>query len=145
MTGRHGDAARRATLLLSVAAGGALGASGRYALQLLLPPEPAGVPWATLAANVAGCLLMGVLMVVLLEGLAVPHRLLRPFLGVGVLGGFTTFSAFVAEVDALARAGQAAAAGGYLAVTLLGSLLAVHAGIAGTRGLLRARREGTGW
>lgn len=144
MTARPGDPVRRVALPLSVAAGGALGASGRYGVQLLLPAEPSGVPWATLAANVAGCLLMGVLMVLLLEGTAAPHRLLRPFLGVGVLGGFTTFSAVATEVDALARAGQAAAAGGYLAVTLLGSLLAVHAGIAATRAALRRRREG-GW
>lgn len=140
-----GRLVRRLTLLLSVAAGGALGAAGRYGLQLLLPPEPGGVPWATLTANLAGCLLMGVLMVVLLEGLAVPHRLLRPFLGVGVLGGFTTFSAAAVEVEALARGGQAVAAGGYLAVTLLGSLLTVHAGIAVTRAAVRHRREGPGW
>ncbi|GAA0794558.1 fluoride efflux transporter FluC [Spirilliplanes yamanashiensis] len=104
-------------VVAAVAAGGALGALARHGLTTAWPSL-----WATLLVNVTGCLLIGAVAT------AVPHRrLLRPFLGVGVLGGYTTFSAFT--VDAL-RAGSPAVAFGYLAATVAGALLAVWAGAA---------------
>ncbi|WP_261988702.1 fluoride efflux transporter FluC, partial [Streptomyces sp. wa22] len=60
-------------------------------------------PWAVFAVNVTGCALIGVLMVLLAERGTVTHPLVRPFLGVGVLGGFTTFSTYAAS-SAPARA-----------------------------------------
>ncbi|MGY2061256.1 fluoride efflux transporter FluC, partial [Nocardia gipuzkoensis] len=86
----------RATLLATIAIGGSLGALARYGLAELWPTPPEGFPWATFTTNVSGCFLIGVLMV-LITDIWIAHRLLRPFLGVGVLGGFTTFSTYTNE------------------------------------------------
>jgi CrcB protein len=78
-------------VLGSIAVGGVVGSLARYGLGVIFPRDPGEWPWATWGINTAGCLLIGVLMV-LLSDMGTGHRLLRPFLGVGVLGGFTTFS-----------------------------------------------------
>jgi fluoride exporter len=117
-----------------VAAGGALGGLARYGLNELLPRAQSGFPWSTFAENVSGCALLGALMVVLLEVRA-PSRYLRPFLAVGVLGGFTTFSAYTAEVRGLLVGGRTQLAMAYLSVSLLAGVLATVAGIALARGL----------
>lgn len=127
-----------------VAAGGALGASTRYALALAVPWGGSGVPWATLTANVLGCLLIGVLMGVLVRhGPPGPepavHRLVRPFLGVGVLGGFTTFSTTLLESARLAGGGGPWEAAGYLLGTTVAALLAVHVGVRGAQRAGRGR------
>ena len=73
-----------------------------------------GFPWATFIENVSGGFLLGVLMVFLLD-VWLPHRYLRPFLGVGVLGGYTTFSTYMLESRDLLAGGRAATAFAYLA------------------------------
>jgi fluoride exporter len=108
-----------------VAAGGALGAAARYGVTLAWPS-----PWAILVVNVVGSIAIGAL-VELLGGLSAPHRLARPFLGTGVLGGFTTFSTYA--VDALELPVT------YLAGTLVGALAAVWLGMLGVRLLRRPR------
>lgn len=132
-------------VVAAVAAGGVLGAEARFGLSLALPPGPGGWPWSTLLINISGCLLIGALMVTITE-LTSPHRLLRPFLGIGVLGGYTTFSAYSVEVVQLLQAGRAGPALGYLAVTPVAALAAVWAGAAAVRALgrilLRRRRGG---
>ena len=115
-----------------ISAGGIVGAEARYALALAYPHRPDAFPWATFVANVTGCLLIGVLMVLITEVWSA-HRLLRPFLGVGVLGGYTTFSTYVVESQQLVTAGAAGTALLYLAGTLLAALAAVYAGIWITR------------
>ncbi len=127
-------------VLAAVAAGGALGAAARYGISVALPADPAEFPLATLLINTAGCLLLGALMA-LLAGLADPHRLARPFLGVGVLGGFTTFSTYALEVDRLLLAGRPGAAFGYLAGTVAAALTAVYLGDAAVRRLRRRGRS----
>ena len=114
---------------LAVAGGGALGAATRYALTEAWPPAAGGFPWVTFAINVSGCLLIGALMVYLLEVLP-PGRYARPFLAVGVLGGFTTFSTYAGETETLLRHGPAPVALGYLFGTLVAALLATWAGTA---------------
>lgn len=84
-----------AVLLLLVAAGGAFGALGRAGVAAILPASPGALPVATLAVNLLGCLLLGGL----LAGRPGPRR--QALLGTGVLGGFTTFSTFAVDVDAL--------------------------------------------
>ncbi|MFJ6194600.1 CrcB family protein [Micromonospora sp. NPDC092111] len=126
------------TVLGAIAAGGVLGALARAAVQAAVPHSPTGFPWSTFAVNVAGCLLIGVLMAVIGRRRVAP--LVRPFLGVGVLGGFTTFSAYVVDVHRALAAGAAGTALGYLAATLVGGLLAVAAGDAVAARLLD--REG---
>jgi len=113
---------------LLAAAGGALGALARWAVVLALPRSPGQWPWATLAVNLVGCLLIGVLLAVLSARRPDDERL-RTFLGAGVLGGFTTFSAFAVEAADLLRAGLPVLAGTYVTVSALGGLLAVALGI----------------
>src|SRR4051812_2348281 len=115
-----------------VAVGGALGAVARYGLSVGMPHRPGTFPWATFVTNVTGCLLIGVLTVLVTEVWAA-HRLLRPFLGTGVLGGYTTFSTYAVDVQQLVDAGRARTGLLYLAGTLVTALTAVYAGIAVTR------------
>lgn len=120
-------AARPGAVLGAVAAGGALGALVRAGLQHALPHGPTGFPWATFGVNLTGCLLIGVLMAALNRAGGHPP-LLRPFLGAGVLGGYTTFSTYAVDVHRALAAGAPAVAMGYLAATLLGALAAVWLG-----------------
>jgi CrcB protein len=110
-----------------IAAGGVLGALARFAVSTAWPHAPGAFPWATLLVNISGCLLIGVLMTIVLE-LTEPHRLVRPFLGVGVLGGYTTFSTASVELQRMLDAGRGVPALLYLAASLLGAVAAVWAG-----------------
>ncbi|MFD9574268.1 CrcB family protein [Streptomyces sp. NPDC059982] len=124
----------QARVLAAVAAGGALGASARYGIGLLWPAAPGGFPWATFWINVSGCALIGVLMVLIGEGgRSASHPLVRPFAGVGVLGGFTTFSTYAVEFSGLLDAGRARVALGYAALTVAAALGAVWAAASATR------------
>jgi CrcB protein len=124
-------------LLAVVSAGGIIGACARHALDLAWPRPPGAFPWATFVINVSGCVLIGVLMVLIIEVWSA-HRLLRPFLGVGVLGGYTTFSTYAVDVQRLLAAGAARTALLYLAGTVLAALAAVYAGVTLTRRVTRA-------
>jgi CrcB protein len=124
----------------AVAVGGVLGAEARYGLGLLWPAPGTAFPWTTLLINVVGCLVIGVFLVAVTEGRPA-HRLVRPFFGTGVLGGFTTFSTYCVDTRRLLVGHQPALAVGYLTGTLLAALVAVYAGAAGTRWWL-ARRGG---
>jgi CrcB protein len=114
---------------LAVAAGGAVGASGRYgfvaAVGLLFHP---GFPIGTLTANVAGSFLMGVLVEILALVWSPPEAV-RSFLVVGVLGAFTTFSAFSMEAVELLRQGATVAALAYILASVILSLAGVFAGM----------------
>jgi CrcB protein len=111
-----------------VALGGALGAAARYGLIVAWPHAPDGFPWATLVTNLSGCALIGVLMQLVTTRIA-PHRLVRPFFGTGVLGGFTTFSTYAVESRGLFAADRPGLAIGYLLGTLAGALGAVRLGM----------------
>lgn len=94
--------------LVQVALGGALGASARYLVNVAtMRLAGPGFPWATVIVNVAGSFLMGMLVVALAKTSGTRHA---PFLMTGLLGGFTTFSAFAIETVALAQAGTPALA-----------------------------------
>ena len=114
---------------LLAALGGASGALTRWAVVLALPRSSGEWPWATLTVNLVGCFLIGVLLAVL-ELRAPDAERMRTFLGAGVLGGFTTFSAFAVEFADLLRAGVLLLAAAYVAVSVLGGVLAVVAGAA---------------
>jgi CrcB protein len=124
-----------AALLLVVAAGGIVGAEARYGLGGLIDRPPTAYPRATSLINVSGCLLIGVLMATL--AVVGAHRLVRPFLGVGVLGGYTTFSTFAVDVDQLLHAQRWGVALGYLVSTAALAALAVCAGWSLTARVLR--------
>ncbi|MET9320148.1 CrcB family protein [Streptomyces sp. NPDC003038] len=120
-------------VLAAVAAGGAAGASARYGISLLWPAGPAAFPWATFGINVAGCALIGVLMVLISEGGRSAHPLVRPFVGVGVLGGFTTFSTYAVDFSRLLDEGEAGTALAYAGLTVVAAVGAVWAAAAVTR------------
>ncbi|HEY2794521.1 MAG TPA: CrcB family protein [Micromonosporaceae bacterium] len=132
-------ARHHAPVLGAIAAGGALGSLARYGLSVAMPPPPNGFPLATFVTNVGGCLLIGVLMVLITE-VWTGQRLLRPFLGVGVLGGFTTFSTSIVDVQRLVNHGRAATALLYLFATLAAALLAVIVGMTVTEYAVRSAR-----
>ena len=92
-----------------------------------------GLPWGTVIVNVVGSFLMGVLAVLLVERGASRHA---PFLMTGILGGFTTFSAFSLDAVALWERGEAVQAAAYVAGSVSLSLAALVAGMALTRGAL---------
>lgn len=125
-------------VVAAVAAGGVIGAAGRYGAALLWPVTPGGFPWSTLAVNAAGCAVIGVFMTLLDEGWSV-HRLVRPFFATGVLGGFTTLSAYALEIRQLVAHDAFATACAYLGATLLAALGGVWAASALTR-FVTARR-----
>lgn len=121
--------------LLSVAAGGAIGASLRYLTNVAVGRVIGhGFPWGTMTVNVVGSFLMGALVVTLARKGG--HAALAPFLMTGVLGGFTTFSAFSLDAFTLYERGQAGAAGAYVLASVLLSLAAIVAGVLVTRAVL---------
>jgi CrcB protein len=119
--------------LLLVMLGGAIGAGCRYqvggmALRLMGP----GFPWGTIGVNLTGGLLMGMLAGGLTR-IAGGGESLRLFLGAGILGGFTTFSAFSLETYTMLIRGQGLLAGTYALSSVAGSVLLIGAGIWLTR------------
>ncbi len=119
-------------VVVSVSAGGVLGALARYGIGHAWPAPAGSFPWATFVINVTGCLLIGALMV-LVTDVFTRQRLLRPFLGVGVLGGYTTFSTYAVEIRNLIAGGAPGTATLYLLGTLAAALLAVLAGMTAAR------------
>ena len=117
-----------------VMAGGAIGAALRFQTTLMaVRLGHTGFPAATLAVNILGGLLMGILAALVLRGhVAESFRL---FAGVGILGGFTTFSAFSLELFQMLERGAFLIALGYVLASVLLSLAAVAAGFAVTRSL----------
>jgi CrcB protein len=115
-------------LLAAVALGGAAGTLVRAAVARALPPSSTGFPWAILLVNLAGCAIVGFVIVAALERVA-PGRYFRPLVGTGFCGGLTTFSTFVVQVDLLVRAGHAMTALWYVTASLLGGLTATRAAV----------------
>ncbi|MET0864245.1 MAG: fluoride efflux transporter CrcB [Nakamurella sp.] len=120
--------------------GGAIGSLLRYQAGVFWPTPIGTFPSTTLLINVLGCLVIGGFMIVITE-IWDAHRLVRPFFGTGVLGGFTTFSTYSLDVVNLVRLGHPASAALYLFLTAIGAMLAVALGMLGTRRLARARRK----
>jgi fluoride exporter len=116
-------------ILLVIAAGGAVGSLARWGLGEAFSADSGSFPWATLIENVTGSFVLGVLMVFVID-VWPPSRYVRPFVGVGVLGGFTTFSTYALDTRALVTADRALLAAVYLFGTLAASLAAVWLGIA---------------
>ena len=115
---------------LLAALGGAGGALARWALTETLPSSPTGWPWDTLLVNLTGCFLVGMLLAVL-AGRSPQPAWAQPLLGVGVLGGFTTYSAFAMEVVRLVEGAALLLAAAYVLASVVGGAAAVVLG-AGT-------------
>lgn len=115
--------------LLLVMAGGALGSAGRYGVgRLTLSQLGPHYPWGTLVVNLMGGLAMGVLAGVLArfgEG----GQGWRHFLALGLLGGFTTFSAFSLDTATMIQRGDWGGAGLYALASVIGSVTALFLGL----------------
>jgi fluoride exporter len=114
--------------LAVISAGGVFGALARYGLQTAYPSPARGFDWVTFGINVSGCLLIGIVIVVAADSRRA-HPLLRPFVATGVLGGFTTFSTYVAGLQRELAAGAPRTALVYGAGTALAALAAAWAGV----------------
>ena len=119
--------------VILVLLGGAAGALARYGVGRAAGPD--AVPWATLAVNLAGSLLLGVVLGAAAEGRL--GELVLAGVGIGFLGAFTTFSTFSWEALALLRAGRVGLATAYVATSVVGGLLAAGLGLFAIRARLR--------
>ena len=124
-------------LVTLAAAGGAIGAAARYlvgigAARLL----GFGFPWGTLIVNVVGCLAMGLLIEMIAQKYSVTNEF-RTFVATGILGGFTTFSAFSLDFATLLERKQHVAASLYLGASVSLSIIALFAGLALARSVLQ--------
>ena len=119
-------------LVLAIAVGGAAGSVARWAIGTLSAPD-ATFPWTTLAVNVGGSLLLGVLLGASLVATAPAES--RLALTVGFCGGFTTFSTFSAESLRMIEAGAWGRAAAYVSLSVVLSIAAMATGIALGRAL----------
>ncbi len=116
-------------IVLWVALGGAIGSAARYGVTVWSGRVlGAGFPWGTLAVNIIGCFTMGLLIELMAQKLNVSMET-RAFLTTGILGGFTTFSAFSLDFALLVERKSYGLAGAYAAGSVILSLAAVFAGL----------------
>jgi len=118
--------------LVSVAAGGALGALARYWVSGVLNNASYKLPYGTMLCNVLGSFLMGVLFVLILEKARISPEM-RPLLMVGFLGAFTTFSTFSLETVTLLQEGHIMSAAIYILVSVVLCIAALSGGLWFTR------------
>jgi len=118
---------RQIDIIAAVGLGGALGTLARYAMAVALPVEPRHIPWSTLIINLSGSFLIGIVMYLVLRSSST--RYMRPFLVIGVLGGFTTFSTFAVESVQLVRE-RPLIAMIYVVISVIGGALSALAGSA---------------
>ena len=122
-------------LLILATIGGAIGSGARHLVNVgMTRALGLGFPWATLTVNVIGSFLMGFLVDMILRRFGGSPEL-RTFLATGILGGFTTFSAFSLDISTLLGRGQTEAAISYIVASVAISLLALYAGLALSRAL----------
>ncbi|HLZ37856.1 MAG TPA: CrcB family protein [Mycobacteriales bacterium] len=118
----------RPTVLASVFVGGFAGGLARYAVTMAWPAPASSFPWAIFLINTSGAFALALLLVLVIEILP-PTTHLRPALGTGFLGAFTTFSSVVTAVDHLAAQGRANVAAVYLLASTLAGLSAASLGL----------------
>lgn len=109
-----------------------MGAAARFGLGVAVPHLPGRFPWSTFLVNVTGCLALGFLMLVVIE-VAATSRYARPFLAVGFLGGYTTFSTYALEARDLLVLGRPGLAAIYVFGSVVAGLLAVWIGACAAR------------
>ena len=123
--------------VMAIALGGALGAVARHFIShWSVVALGNGFPWGTLTVNVVGCFALGVVVEVMALVWS-PAAEWRAFLTVGVLGAFTTFSAFALDISILHERGEMLQAILYVTVSVAGSIAAIFAGMSLTRTVLQ--------
>lgn len=123
------------SIVAAVAAGGAAGSAARYMVSVLIQRMiGTGFPWGTLTVNIVGSLIMGALVSAIALRWSVGQTG-QAFLMIGLLGGFTTFSAFSLDVATLVERNATGAAAGYVIASVVLSIGALFAGMALSRSL----------
>lgn len=120
--------------------GGSVGGGARYATGVLWVSPAGSFPLPILTVNLTGAFLLGIVLGV--AGRMGPSRYVRPLLGTGFCGGFTTFSSVVVTSAQLVAAGHGTVAGAYLGANLAGGLAAGWLGVVLARGLYGGHRVG---
>jgi fluoride exporter len=128
---------------LSTAVGGALGAPTRYEMGRLIHVGANGFPWATFMVNLTGSLVLGIVAILVIEHLP-PTQFLRPFIIVGFLGAYTTYSTYMVETDLLVKDGHVDVAMTYVVASALLGLVFVWIGMLAGRRLPVWRPAPTG-
>jgi CrcB protein len=128
----------RPTVLAVIFAGGVLGGLARYGITEAWSGSATAFPWSTLALNTIGAFAL-TLLVVLIGEVLVPRRMLRPLVGTGFLGAFTTFSSVMTTADRLLAHGEAPTAVLYLVGSVLCGAAAVGTGLLAARAVVAAQ------
>ena len=115
-------------VVLAVFVGGIFGGFARYGIGLAWPPAVGGFPWDVFVINLSGAFVLALLLVLVLEVLP-PTHYVRPALGTGFLGAFTTFSSLATATDQLLAHGHPGLAVGYAVGSLFGGLAAASFGL----------------
>lgn len=126
------DENRRPAALGAMALGGALGTGARYGVAQVVHAAPGSFPWPTFWTNLSGSFALGVVLAVVLRQFP-PRRYLRPFVAVGFLGAYTTYSTFAVETVLLVRDGRAVLGLAYAGASLVAGLAMAWAGIRSAR------------
>jgi len=115
-------------VLAAIALGGALGAPARYGVAHLIHVAPGTFPWATFWTNITGSFALGAVLALLTERFP-PRSYLRPFVAIGFLGAYTTYSTFAVETVLLVKDGHPAIAMAYAGGSLVAGFAAVWVGL----------------
>lgn len=116
------------SILLVILIGGGLGTLARYGVSRVIHVSKDTFPWATFTTNLVGAFALGLFLTLLLERFP-PSRFARPFVAIGFLGGFTTFSTMAVETVLLCKDGSPVIGVGYLVASVLFGLAACSLGI----------------
>jgi len=127
-------------VVVAVFVGGVLGGWARYGIGIAAPPPVDGFPWDIFAINLSGAFALALLLVLVLEVFP-PTRYVRPALGTGFIGAFTTFSSLATATDHLLAHGRPLLAVGYTLGSLFGGLIAASLGLACGRVVSASRRR----
>ena len=127
-------------VLVVIFVGGIFGGLARYGIGRAWPPRSDGFPWDVFAINIAGAFALAVLLVLVMEVLPQTHYV-RPALGTGFLGAFTTFSSLTVAADHLLAHGHPGLAMAYVAGSLFGGLAAAGFGLFAARNLTALRQR----
>jgi CrcB protein len=132
------DEHRKPATLGAMALGGALGTAARYGVAQAVPVAPGGFPWPTFWTNLSGSFALGLLLAVVLARFP-SRRFVRPFVAIGFIGAYTTYSTFAVETVLLARDGHGALAVAYAAGSVIAGLVSAWAGIWSVRLVVAGR------
>lgn len=127
-------------VLLAVFLGAVLGGGARYGIGVAAPPRVDGFPWDIFAINLSGAFALAVLLVLVLEVFP-PTRYVRPAVGTGFIGAFTTFSSLATATDHLLAHGHPVLAIAYTLGSLFGGLAAAALGLATGRAIGASRHR----